>query len=72
MKGFSSLGSALALNYSRLLLRCEFESGVGRSCEKADKLHCLSAPAVGLYSTYAPPRSNMAECGWRVDLTISS
>jgi len=28
--GFSSLGSALALNYSRLLLRCEFESRVGR------------------------------------------
>jgi len=28
--GFSSLGSALASNYSRLSLRCEFESRVGR------------------------------------------
>jgi len=28
--GFSSLGSALALNYSRLLLQYEFESRVGR------------------------------------------
>jgi len=33
--GFSSLGSALALNYSRLSLRYEFESRVGRLCAKA-------------------------------------
>jgi len=75
--GFISLGKALALNYSRLSLRCEFESRFGRWCENWKGLGkptnftvCLPLPLV--YSTSAPPRSNMAECGWRVVLKVSS
>jgi hypothetical protein len=69
--GFSSVGSALALQLQQAIAASSNPVvGVSvNSLQQTVKLHSLSAPAVGC-STDTSPWSTMVECGWRVDLKL--